>query len=221
MTTATEHTEYLYTCQVADQYRRQGYEVIIGRPLEFMDGFAADLVARKDDEWRVVEVKTRASIGADPRIAELAGVVGAKSGWSFDLVIVPEPERLSAPSEAIPFDESEVQRRIGAATLLLDAGHGEAALLMAWSACEALLRLHNAQVEVASDARITTANYVLEEAAHLGVIFHEQYSRLLEIARCRNAVAHGFTHDDDAEALAVELIGTVETLSARDPLEAG
>lgn len=218
MSTTTEHTEYLYTRQTADRYRRQGYEVSMECPLDFMDGFTADLLARKDDDLRVVEVKTRASIGADPRIAELAGIVEAKPGWSFDLVVVPEPERLEAPVNATPYDESQVRRRTDVAAQLLDAGHAEAALLMAWSACEATLRLQNAKVETARDLRITTSRYVLEEATHLGVIFHEEYDRLLEIARYCNAVSHGFTHDSSAASLVAELIETLTILSARDPL---
>lgn len=218
MITATEHTEYLYACQTADHYRSRGYEVSMEYPLDFMEGFKADLLARKDDELRVVEVKTRASIGADPRIAELAGILEAKPGWSFDLVVVPEPERLTAPAETIPFNELQVRDRIDEAAQLLDAGHAEAALLMAWSACEATLRLQNAKVETARDSRITSTRYVLEEATHLGVIFHEEYARLFEITGYRNAVAHGFTHDNSADALAAELIETLEVLCARDPL---
>ena len=111
MITATEHTEYLYTCQTADRYRERGYQVYMEYPLDFMDGFRADLLARKDDESRVVEVKTRGSIGADPRIAELAGMLEAKPGWSFDLVLAPQPERLAGTPDALPFDESQIRTR--------------------------------------------------------------------------------------------------------------
>lgn len=218
MRTTTEHTQYLYACQTADRYRQQGYEVSMECPLDFMDDFTADLIARRHDETRVVEVKTRASIGADPRIAELAGIVEAKPGWSFDLVVVPEPERLEGPADALQFDASQVRHRIDLVTRLLDSGHAEAALLMAWSACEASLRLQNGRVERARDSRITTARYVLEEATHLGVISHEEYDRLLEITKDCNAVAHGFTSGNSPASIAAELSETSEMLLARDPL---
>ena len=218
MTAIEQHRRQL-TRETAEKFRNQGYEVTIDAPLDFMDGFSADLLARRGDEIRVIQVKTRAALGADPRNAELAGILEDKLGWSFNLVMVPEPERIPAPSGARPFSFEEVSGRLEEAEKLVQSGHHDAGLLMAWSALEAVLRLQKAKVEAPRDSRPTTANYVLEGATHLGVIYHEEYFRLFEIAGYRNAIVHGFTHDGDAKALAEELIRMAEVLILRDPCD--
>ena len=80
------------------------------------------------------------------------------------------------------------------------------------------MRLQNAKLEAAQDSRITTTHYVLEESTHLGVLFQEEYDCLFELAKQRNAVAHGFTHGNETSGPAVELLAMVEMLLARDVL---
>ena len=78
--------EYLLTQKTAEEYRSQGYEVEQGAPLEFLPGFRADLLVQKDDEIKVIAVKARQSLAADPKIAELARLLESKPGWSFELL---------------------------------------------------------------------------------------------------------------------------------------
>ena len=63
----TSNAEYLRARETAAEYRRMGYEVAREAPLDFLPGFRADLVVRKDDEVKVIEVKSRSSLAADPR----------------------------------------------------------------------------------------------------------------------------------------------------------
>ena len=66
--------------KTAEEYRSKGYDVNEETPLDFMPDFLADLVVRKDDEVRVIEVKSRASLAASPRIMELARIIDSKPG---------------------------------------------------------------------------------------------------------------------------------------------
>ena len=52
----------------AAEYRSKGYEVEQDCPLEFLPGFLADLVVRKDGETKVIEVKYRASLAESPKM---------------------------------------------------------------------------------------------------------------------------------------------------------
>ena len=65
----------------ADDYREKGYDVSLGSIVDILPGYRADLVARKDDQVRVVEIRRRSSLKGDLRIHELARAVEAKPGW--------------------------------------------------------------------------------------------------------------------------------------------
>ena len=65
-------SEYLLAQKTVEEYRSKGYEVSRGALLDFFPGFRADLIVRKDDEVKVIEVKSRSSLAANPKISELA-----------------------------------------------------------------------------------------------------------------------------------------------------
>ena len=123
----------------AEKYRKNGYEVSEEVPLDFLPGFSADLVAERSDETKIVVVKSRSSLAAEARIGELARIVESKPGWSFELLLVGEPEKLDSPSDARPFIGDETMNRAVEAENSLRAGFPEAAFLLAWSACEAIV----------------------------------------------------------------------------------
>ena len=89
--------EYLLTQKTAEEYRSRGYEVLVEASLDFLPGFTADLLVRKGDEVKVIEVKSRPSLAADPKISELARIIESKPGWTFELLLVSEPEKLDSP----------------------------------------------------------------------------------------------------------------------------
>lgn len=179
--------------QIAEEYRQQGYEVSTELPLDFFHDFRADLVVRKDDDVRVIELKSRASLAVDQQIVELARMIESKPGWSFELALVGEPENLTAPSESRPFGVAEVEQRLGEAVQLLDAAHIESAFMLVWSAFEAAVRMLLA-AEGVTDDRITSSAYVLDQARYLGLLAPEDYSRLTDGLAHRNAIVHGFSH---------------------------
>ena len=133
-------SEYLLTHKTAEEYRGKGYEVVFEAPLDFLPGFSADLLVRKGDDVRVIEVKSRSSLAADPKISELARLIDAKPGWSFELVLVSEPEKLDSPEGARSFESERILQRIEEAEKSLQAKLPEAAFLLAWSASEAVIR---------------------------------------------------------------------------------
>ena len=98
-------------------------------------------------------------------------------GWSLDLVLVPEPERLDSPEGARTLEAGSVAQRIKDAEKTLAAGMPEAAFLLAWSACEAALRNHVAGLG-ADVSNTTSAGQVLDHAVFLGVLSRDEYTRL-------------------------------------------
>ena len=191
--------------KTAEDYRAQGYHVTFDAPLDFLPGCSADLIARKDDQVRVIAVRTRASLAVSPEMDELARRIDAKPGWSFDLLLVAEPQRLESPEGAQSFERERVLERIEEAETVLNEGHAESAFLLAWSACEAAVRLLIADQDVPS-AGITTADYTFEQATYLGVISRDEYRELSNLQKHRNAIVHGYSHEGFADEAVQQVI---------------
>ena len=161
--------EQLFIEKRAVEYRSRGYEVSRDAPLDFFPGFRADLLVQKDDENKVIAVKTRTSIALAPEIAELAEVLSTMPGWSLDLLLVGEPEKLDAPEGTNPFSDEEIIERIRGAERAFEASLLDASFLLAWSACEAVLR-EMLSAEDFEIKRVTESDYILAYAASQGVI---------------------------------------------------
>ena len=207
----TNDTEYLLAHKTAEEYRSKGYEVSLEAPLDFFPGFQADLLVRKGDEAKVIEVKSRSSLAANPRISQLARIINSKPGWSFELLLVGEPEKLDSPEGAHSLEGEDILRRIGEAEKTLEAGLPEAAFLLAWSAYEAATRELIAAQGVL-DIGITTSRHVLDQAIYNGVISRDEYNNLTEMLKYRNAIAHGFSPSDFSVELATEFIETAQRI---------
>ena len=213
-------SEYLLTHKTAEEYRGKGYEVVFEAPLDFLPGFSADLLVRKGDDVRVIEVKSRSSLAADPKISELARLIDAKPGWSFELVLVSEPEKLDSPEGARSFESERILQRIEEAEKSLQAKLPEAAFLLAWSASEAVIReLLTAQG--VSNTSITSPGYVLDQGIYHGVISRDDYDTLIRMRKYRNAIVHGFGMDDFSDAFVTDLIETIRHIMPRATLDDG
>ncbi len=215
MTEQASNAEYLLARKTAQDYRRKGYEVAFDAPLDFLPGFRADLVVSRNDEVKVIEVKSRSSLAAEPRIRELAQAVDSRPGWSLELLLVAEPEKLDSPEGARPFDRGRVLQRIEEAEKALTSGMSEAALVLAWSACEAAARVLVTEQEK-SNRDISAPGYFLDRAVFLGLISREEYGDLVHVRKYRNAIVHGFSHGDFGGELVRSMVGTVRRMMAAD-----
>ena len=193
------------------EYRSKGYEVEQDCPLAFLPGFLADLVVRKDGETKVIEVKYRASLAESPKISELAQILHDKPGWSLELLLVGEPEKLDSPEDARSFAAAEIRHRLAEAEKALGHGLGEAAFLLVWSAFEAATR-ELITAEGVSITRVTQSGYVLDQAVYHGVISRKDYDYLADMRKYRNAIAHGFDVNGFSDEKVTELIGFVARL---------
>ena len=204
-------SEYLLARKTAEEYRSRGYEVQPEAPIDFMPGFRADLLVRKGGEVKVIEVKSRPSLAADPKIPQLARIIDSKPGWSFELLLVGEPEKVDSPEGARSLESENIDHRLAEARKSLEAGLPEAAFLLAWSASEAVIRELLAADGV-SATRITSPGYVLDQGVFHGVISRDEYDALTRMRKYRNAIVHGFGADGFSEALVTDLIETVSRI---------
>ena len=199
--------------EAAERLRRGGFEVVAGERLDLCGGFEPDLVARRGDEVTVVEVKPRSALAAHPTIAQVARAIESTPNWTFELVIVPEPELLEAPRVLKSLDGPGIDGRLEEAEELLVAGRFESAFLLAWSALEAKLRSSLATDDV-SDERVTNTRFLLNQASFLGIMNDEDVAILRSLYEVRNAIAHGFFADGADLAEVRTLISLVRRLPA-------
>ena len=209
---------YLFNFKSADDYRMRGYQVQKDVPLDFFPDCQADLLATKNGEKRVVLVRTRTTLAADPKITQLARIIDEKPGWSFDLILVAEPEKLSSPEGARIFERENIDNRLDEVQTALDAGLPEAAFLLAWSTAEAVLRDILAADGIPTNS-VTATAFVLSQAAHEGIISPEEQADLRRLRKYRNAIVHGFTMNDFSEDLVTELIETIRRIEREAALD--
>jgi hypothetical protein len=212
---------------LAEGYRCKGYEVIeepVPEQLpDLLAGYRPALLIRKGNEAGVVEVRSRASLAKEPQVRELARLLRTKPGWNFELVIVGAEEQLRTPEDAHPFNREDIFQGLEASERLLVLGFAEAALLLAWSSAEAMVRLLTLEEGHVLD-RYAPLD-VLKQAVVQGVISREDYAFLMKTMQYRNAFAHGLKTVDFAPVLVTELISTTKRLLQQkallDELEAG
>ena len=151
-------------------------------------------------------------MAAIPEITELARIVDSKPGWSFELLLVGEPEKVDSPEGASSISGAMILQRIDAAEQALNSGLSEAAFLLAWSACEAAAR-ELVAAEGISDSGIPTSAHVLDQAVYQGVISRNEYKVLTGFQKYRNAIVHGFNVDDFNDELVANLINVVRRMA--------
>jgi uncharacterized protein YutE (UPF0331/DUF86 family) len=197
--------------ELARHYRRQGFDVLV-RPSQdllptFLKGLAPDLVAKKENEGIVVEVKSKATLKESVGLSELARRVGSVPGWRFDLVVV-NPRWPGSPQGDTPIERSQIDKRLESGRKLSDSDPG-AAVVVIWSAIEALLR----RVAMLSNVKLPTAapSTILRDLRLEGILGDQEYEELRQAAEIRNAEAHGMFSSLNSDVV-LRLIHRAEAL---------
>ncbi|HET9504057.1 MAG TPA: hypothetical protein VFO93_10980 [Hymenobacter sp.] len=198
---------------MADSYRQQGYKVSMPADREAvpfdLHGFVPDLLAEKDAEHLLVLANSADAPLSIGRLQELTATVKQQPGWRLLVV------NLSSRSEIAgilqdPLSWSAILERIAQARRLREAGEAEAAILLFWSALEALLRRHAESVALPLEHSPVRAllDYLYSEAD----LSYEYFDQAKNLLVGRNRLAHGFPLPE-ASQQAAQLQGLVENLS--------
>lgn len=171
-----------------------------------------DLIAHRGDEALVIEVK-RSSQDADRRqLNAIAKRVADQPGWRFVLMASGPESDTTLDSGLNLLDEQSIRHRLDEANWLVENGHLEAALLLAWASIEALLRLIVVREGLPSPR--TDPASLLRTAASEGLIGRDEFARLNDVFRLRSAFVHGFRPaPGDYSAEAVTATKALSTIS--------
>jgi hypothetical protein len=199
--------------QYADWYSRQGYRVSVEpspRELpEFLRTLAPDLIAHRDGENIVVEIKT-SSPASFEEVQQLARALEHRAGWKLQVVYADLLDPEWAPPPQLP-DISELLARLANVGWVdEDADHHRLQFLLLWS-IEAAGRHRLSPLKIPPTRRISSSA-LIKMLLTEGIIEDDDYSVLRRGLAVRNAVAHGFLNQPVDAALAEELRKTAKAL---------
>ncbi|MBV7337383.1 hypothetical protein KFU94_55960 [Chloroflexi bacterium TSY] len=207
--------------EIADEYRQQGYEVIIAPSAEqlpdFLRAFQPDIVAYNLTENVMVEVRTSDSLTEAPDLDEIAQILSSKDNWRFDLVVSNVIELPRHNKNDVLLNNDDIASRLQEANELSMHEHGEAALLLTWSALEAILR-RNAQTEHVPMEQDNPL-HLIKSLFIYGLISKEQYHTLRSGVQVRNTIVHGYRDKQSFSGLLQDLLDLANQLIER-PLAA-
>jgi len=201
--------------EVAREYRQRGYDVLIEPRADqlpkFLASFQVDMLARNSEENVIIEVRTQESLTDEPELDAIAQALHNKPSWRFELVVTNPRDRSSLTfKDAKSLEQLDIADRLQEARQLSDQEHGEAALLLAWSATEALLRYiaeaEAIQVVQHNPSQVTKSLFIY------GVLDKEQYQTLQEGLETRNRVVHGYKEQGSLATTLWQLLNVAEQL---------
>lgn len=200
--------------QIAAEYRKNGYTVIIQPSLNelpsFLSHYQPDIIAKGTDESVIIEVKSHSNLYKSSQVSQIAEIVESQPGWRFDLVMVnPKGNTLTSSESRLPNVE-ELSRRLTKAKRLVSRGYYEAALSTAWSAAEGLFRLIGKNENIILDRQ--SSSYVLKKIYSLGLIDNTSYQELSSVYKMRNSVVHGFIEPNLESDILLSFITTVRKI---------
>lgn len=207
MTTQELHDEKVR--DLAEQYRQKGYEVVLESLPEVIPGFdqnlRPDLLAKKDRDQIVIEVKSRSALRNSDTVRRMADALAKTPEWRFELVVLED----AGMNLGTAVDTKTIQAQLVSAELLLEHNQHSSAFIVIWAALEGALRkLAAAQNISLGDASPTR---LIRELSFNGLLSREDYEFLTQQLQSRNRIVHGF----DAPSLTVGDIKALHDLILR------
>jgi uncharacterized protein YutE (UPF0331/DUF86 family) len=195
---------------IADQYRAQGYQVVVRPGPGELPAFAKDfnvevLATRADGNVLASAKQSPAELQADSNLPRYAEITNKQPGWRFDVFVpgsdnevIPEKRDAKEPSE------KDIRRYLNDVERMLSEGFVTQSLIAAWAALESAMRRRlRSQGEEAGWG--TSPRTMLNELLSAGVLTNSVFRDLEGLFQLRSAIVHGFA-PPTVETTAVELL---------------
>jgi hypothetical protein len=180
--------------QYADWYSQQGYRVSVEpapRELpDFLRTLAPDLIAQRDGENIVVEVKT-SSPASFEQVQRLARALEHRAGWKLRVVYADLPDPEWAPPSELPETGDLLARLDSLSAAGDDHDPNRLQFLLLWSIIEAAARHRLSALNISPTSRISSSA-LIKMLLTEGIIEEDDYLVLRRALAVRNAIAHGF-----------------------------
>jgi hypothetical protein len=193
--------------QYADWYSQEGYQVSVepapGNLPDFLRALAPDLVARRNGENIVIEVRTSSPAKSD-RIRQIARALEHRAGWKLQVVYLDVADPEWQPPAHLPDAADLIARLDSLSGNEKDVDQGRGQFLLLWSIIEAAARHRLTRLRIPPTQQISSSA-LIKTLLTEGIIEEEQYSLLRRGLAVRNAVAHGFLNQSVEPVLFEEL----------------
>lgn len=201
--------------ELAREYRQSGYDVITEPKAEqlpdFIAPFSPAMIARNQTETVVFAVKSAKTLAASSDLQDIAQAVHGRDGWRFELVVTNPRKPAAVITTTAQFLNSvEIQDRLREAQTLSKQEFGEAAFVMAFSANEAVLRTLAVQERIAKEKDSFEA--ISKNLFAQGLLARRQYEVLIEAAKVRDAIVHGYKDPQPFTTTVHQVIAITEQL---------
>lgn len=200
-------TQSLYEQRIqstAQELLDNGYKISIKPPvcdLPFeLGGYRPDLMATKDNEGIILEIKTSLNRLSVDRFQDIAERVATHHGWRFLLVTLDDTSEKILPlgGDELP-SWQELNVHLVNLNTLIQNSLFEPAILFLWSILEAALR-KRAIAQNIPISRFPT-NQLLNHAFSSGEISMSEFDLFMSYLEVRNRIAHGIAAPVDSEML--------------------
>ena len=200
--TKSQHDEKIDS--VAQELEDNGYIVLIqpsdsNLPFD-LGGYHPDLIATKNDDGIILEVKSSLKRVSIDRFKTVAEMIASHPGWRFLLVTLDDSsENILLPDEnSLPSWET-LNSRLLNLQMLIQESLFEPAMLFFWSITEAALRKRAISQHLPIERFQTTA--LLNHSYSSGEISMTEFDLLQNCLKIREKVAHGVMTPIDPEIL--------------------
>jgi REase_AHJR-like len=200
--------------QVAAEYRKQGYHVTkpaaSGVVPVFLRGCQPDLIAERDDDKVVIEVKRSNVLRGNNDLVELAERVAASPGWRLEVVALRGEEQ--APDLAVPDWLNSMLRRRGS------DGNEVFQCIYLVEVMEYLIR----SIALRNNFRVRdkSSHRIAAELVYDGIIDQELLDRIGAVNSWRDALMHRKDVPRPAADQVAEIESVCRDLLAQSMIEA-
>jgi hypothetical protein len=203
--------------QLADNYRAQGYSVVVHPQADDLPDFAKDfkveIVATRNGGGVLASAKkNHAELAADREIPRYAEMIGKRPGWRFDVIVMgAESHPALEERDAHEPSEDDIRRDLEEVERILKAGFVKQALIAGWATLESVMRRRlRADGEAAGWG--SSPRTMLNELYSDGILEGSVFRDLERLLQARNAVVHGFATAEIDDSAVQFLIDTAQTL---------
>jgi len=177
--------------RVARDYHAAGYRVIMDPPGAALPRDIAalrpEMVALRDGENVVVELVPSERAADRERLRTLAAALLSRPGWRFDVVL--GDDDYLAPPDYPKWRTDEITCRLDDARRLVEAGQGEAAILLLFALAEAAGRALARAEHI--DVQHWDPVVLFGQLVQHGALDEQDKIRLGNALRARNQIMHG------------------------------
>lgn len=173
--------------RIVPELERDGYEVYIEprKPLipVFLGDFRPDAIALKDGRKLVIEVM-RKSPRSSQKLDRITALFKDEVEWELKVVWV---EPTSDPFVHQAQSVEIIENRIAQVEQIVEAGHNDAAMLLAWATFEAIAF----SILSNSSEYVRSPSVLVEKLARGGNLTPVEADALRSVAKKRNVLIHG------------------------------